>query len=172
MSMPSKPALGGNNMKNILTYVCGDIEASYDDEDYGVEFKNEVTNYLKWELIGENREAWAGEPTINHTLSFPWQWANDSIVDGKFFAGQDGQGNPRVEDPLTVYLTLYVGAGCNGITFKTSLSDMVDDMYEIHLLGDHVDTEVAKHIKIFRDALYKEVEKLDKVIAEARDDDA
>jgi hypothetical protein len=46
---------------------------------------------------------------------------------------------------------------------------MVDDMYEIHLLGDHVDTKVAKHIKIFRDALYKEVKKLDKVIAEARD---
>ena len=157
-------------MSAVLKYVCGNIEANYDDDDFGIAFKEEVTDYLEWELLGRNKKKWAGKPYCDHALSFPWQWANDSIVDGEFYAGEDGQGNPPVKDPLTVYLTLYVGADCNGITFKTSLSNMVDDMYEIHLLGDYVDTNSAKHIKIFRDALYKEVEKLDKVIAEARDD--
>jgi hypothetical protein len=159
-------------MSNILKYVCGDIEASYDDEDLGSAFKEEITDYLEWELLGKNKKKWAGKPYCDHTLSFPWQWANDDIIDGDFYAGQDGQGNPPVTDPLTVYLTLYVGADINGITFKTSLSDMIYDMYEIHLLGDYLETKSAKHIKIFRDALYKEVKKLDKVIAEARDDNA
>jgi hypothetical protein len=161
-------------MSAFLKYVCGDIEAYYDDEDFGIEFKNEITNYLKWELLGKNKK-WGAEKFMpDHVLSFPWQYADDELFDGKKYKGEDGQGNPPVKDPLTVYLTMYVGADSNGVTFKTSLSKMIDDVFEIHLigddLGDHISIRKAKHFQIFRDALYKEVEKLDKVIAEARDE--
>lgn len=91
----------------------------------------------------------------------PYQWS-----------GGDGIGNPRPEDPLTIYWTADVTDCDQRVTYKTTLKHLIDDTFEIHeLWSEEQPVLCSESVPLFvdiRDALQKEVDRLNSWINNAK----
>ena len=94
----------------------------------------------------------------------PYQWT-----------GGDGIGNPRPENPLTIYWTADVTDFDQRVTYKETLGKMLDDTYELHeLMNEKQSVLCQTAVPLFteiRDALQKEIDKLNSWIDNAKSEE-
>ena len=138
-----------------LEYMYGKVESDYDIEELGTAIKPNIDDYLKWELIGDKEEyiGW-------HYAYLPYMYSNYN---------SDGHKDSVKTDPLTIYICMQIGSDVNGITFKTDLTELIDDIFDGSSVGEHIAKKEVGMFTGIRNALIKEVEKIDKWIAEAVD---
>ena len=93
----------------------------------------------------------------------PYQWT-----------GGDGIGNPRPEDPLTIYWTADITDCDQRVTYMTTLKYLIDDTFELHELAHEDQPSIgSSSVPMFvdiRDALQKEVDRLNLWINNAKQD--
>ena len=85
------------------------------------------------------------------------------------FWGHDSDGlyGKAVSDPLTIYATIDSG---NGITFKTTFTEILLEMHEGYFDADEPRNEVGlKLMENIKNALLKEVERLDEWIKQEKE---
>lgn len=138
-----------------LDYVHGKVESDYDEQELGTAIKPYIDEYLRWELLG-----YRDEDKMPHHAYLPYMYTK---------LDSDGAGGKAIVDPLTIYISLQIGADIDGIKFKTNLPELIDDVFDAHDCGGYIPTNEVKIFSDIRDALYKEIQKLDKWIAEAQD---
>jgi hypothetical protein len=139
-----------------LEYIYGKVESDYDVEELGMAIKPNIDDYLEWELIGKEKEGF-----MWHHAYLPYMYSNYN---------SDGAQGPTVSDPLTIYINMQIGSDIDGIGFKTNLTELIDDMFDGECLGDYIGKKSVNIFTDMRNALSKEIEKIDKWIAEAIDD--
>ena len=137
-----------------LEYVYGKVESDYDEQELGTAIKPYIDEYLRWELLG-----YIDEDKMPHHAYLPYMYSNRDSN------GADGK---AVTDPLTIYINLQIGADIDGIGFKTNLPELIDDVFDGHDYGGYISTKEVKIFSDIKDALYKEIQKIDKWIAEAQ----
>ena len=85
----------------------------------------------------------------------------------------DGYGNPPVEDPLTIRFGTTAFSDINGMSFETSLTDIIDEIIDMHRYireeGTVIDKESAVMFTRLAQGLQNEVNKLNKLIDNAID---
>jgi len=86
----------------------------------------------------------------------------------------DGIGNPCPDDPMTIYWTADLIDGEDGITYKTTLTSLIDDVIDMHVLMHETpkvieDSSVPLFISM-REALQKEIDKLNFCVDNAKPD--
>jgi hypothetical protein len=93
----------------------------------------------------------------------PYQWTDC-----------DGLNNPRPEDPLTIYWTADVSGEDERVTYKQTLGQLLDDMFELHeLVHEEKPVIGSESVPLFvdiRDALQKEIDRLNLWINNAKQD--
>ena len=87
--------------------------------------------------------------------------------------GGDGIAGKSVSDPLTFYASVDVYGGDDRITFKTTMKDLMDDVYEayeswIEPTEHHLETEDIEMFNQIRSALLDEVARIDKWLQDAK----
>ena len=97
----------------------------------------------------------------NVTFYLPCMWS-----DG------DGVGNPCPDDPMTIYWTADLTGGDDRITYKTTLTSLIDEVIDMHVLLDETpkvieDSSVPLFISM-REALQKEIDKLNFCVDNAK----
>jgi hypothetical protein len=125
------------------------------------DYRADLVNYPPEEILDYTIQELAESENIYFYL--PYQWADS-----------DGLDNPRPEDPLTIYWTADVSGGDHRITYKTTISVLLNDTFEIHELA-HEDPPAigVSSVPLFvdiRDALQKEVDRLNLWINNAKQD--
>lgn len=120
---------------------------------------SEILDYTIEDLVNDSEDI---------SFYLPYQWSKG-----------DGIGNPRPENPLTIYWTADVNGCDDRVTYKTTLGALLDDVFEGHELWLE-DTSVigSASVPLFtniRDALQKEINRLnvwiDNVKPEEKSDD-
>lgn len=109
----------------------------------------------------------------NVSFYLPYQWSN--TYGGKY-ERNDGIGNPCPEDPLTVYWSADVSGNDERVTYKTTIGALLDDTFELHELCHESPTAIgSSSVPLFidiRDALQKEVDRLNLWIDNAKSEDS
>jgi hypothetical protein len=102
-------------------------------------------------------------------LSFfmPYQYKHGGTKDS------DGLGGKGVDDPLTFYASVDVYGGDDRITFKTTMRELLNDVYEgyeayLEPTGHYVNTKDIEMFNQIRSALLDEVARMDKWLQEAK----
>ena len=123
---------------------------------------------LAHNVTKEVKDCTVGEFLKHGYLSFfmPYQyktWSKDS----------DGLGGKSVSDPLTFYASVDVYGADNRITFKTTMKDLLDDVYEsyeswIDPTEHHLETKDIEMFNQIRSALLDEVARMDKWLQDAK----
>lgn len=94
------------------------------------------------------------------TFFLPYQWTRG-----------DGIGNPRPDDPLTIYWSADVSGGDDRLTYKTTIGNLLDDTFDLHQLwntdSDVIGTDSVPLFTDIRDALQKEIDRLNAWISSA-----
>ena len=90
------------------------------------------------------------------------------------WSGDDGVGNPCPDDPMTIYWTADVTVGDDRITYKTTLTSLIDEVIDMHVLLREApkaigDSSVPLFISM-RGALQKEIDKLNFCVDNAKPD--
>ena len=90
------------------------------------------------------------------------------------WSGDDGVGNPRPDDPMTIYWTADVTVGDDRITYKTTLTSLIDEVINMHVVMHETpkvieDSSVPLFISM-REALQKEIDKLNFCVDNAKPD--
>ena len=105
---------------------------------------SEILDYTVAELVEQENGV---------SFYMPYQWTKG-----------DGIGNPRPENPLTIYWSADVSGCDQRVTYKTTIGALLDDTFDLHKLC-HEETSVlgSTSVPLFtniRDALQKEVDRL------------
>lgn len=113
---------------------------------------------LAHEVIDDVRNCTIDDALEDGQLSFylPIQWEDS-----------DGIGGKGVKDPLTIYSSWDVNGCDERVTFKTTLKDLLEDTYELHMSVDDgsLDERSTKIMESIRDGLLKEVKRVEKWIS-------
>lgn len=80
--------------------------------------------------------------------------------------GDDGIGGEKVTDPLTIYMTIDIHGGDDRITFKTTMRELLYELYELHEsfvdpVGLCLEPKDVKMFTQVRDALLEEAKRID-----------
>lgn len=115
------------------------------------------------------KDATVGEFLKHGSLSFfmPYQYKSWDIK------SSDGIGGKGVDDPLTFYASVDVYGGDDRITFKTTMKDLLDDVYEsyeswIEPTEHYLETKDIEMFNQIRSALLDEVARMDKWLQDAK----
>ena len=113
---------------------------------------SEILDYTVAELVEQENGV---------SFYMPYQWTKG-----------DGIGNPRPENPLTIYWSADVSGCDQRVTYKTTIGALLDDTFDLHELC-HEDTSVlgSTSVPLFtniRDALQKEIDRLNVWIDNAK----
>ena len=105
---------------------------------------SEILDYTVAELVEQENGV---------SFYMPYQWTKG-----------DGIGNPRPENPLTIYWSADVSGCDQRVTYKTTIGALLDDTFDLHELR-HEETSVlgSTSVPLFtniRDALQKEVDRM------------
>jgi hypothetical protein len=113
---------------------------------------SEILDYTVEELVEQENGV---------SFYMPYQWT-----------GGDGIGNPRPENPLTIYWSADVSGCDQRVTYKTTIGALLDDTFDLHELC-HEETSAigSTSVPLFtniRDALQKEIDRLNVWIDNAK----
>ena len=89
---------------------------------------SDAIEQLNSAVTDELRERFRENPP---RLSLPIIWDFEiKYDDGSIGKGADGHGGPPVDDPLTLYLRLPLADEEDGVVFKCSLEEVIDDLID------------------------------------------
>jgi hypothetical protein len=115
---------------------------------------SEILDYTVEDLVDNSEDI---------SFYLPYQWSKVYTGEDEY-EGSDGIGNPCPEDPLTIYWTADLSGGDERVTYKTTLSALLDDVFEGHELWREPTSAIGStSVPLFtniRDALQKEVDRL------------
>jgi hypothetical protein len=122
------------------------------------DYKAKLVSYPPEEILDYTIQELVEEACVHFYL--PYQWTNG-----------DGIGNPRPENPLTIYWTADVTDCDQRVTYKSTLGTLLDDTFELHELWNEGQPVIgSESVPLFvdiRDALLREVGKIDLWISNA-----
>jgi|AntAceMinimDraft_6_1070360.scaffolds.fasta_scaffold00645_5 hypothetical protein len=92
-----------------------------------------------------------------------------------FSSGGDGIGNPRPDDPMTIYWVSDTTEDDERVAYKTTLASLISEAFDMHQMR-HVAEEVIGESSVptfvsMRDALQKEIDRINFWVDNAIPDD-
>jgi hypothetical protein len=119
--------------------------------------------------VSEDVRQWTIGEMLGGDLGFflPYQYSS-------WERAGDGIGGVAVTDPLTVYASIDVFGDDTRVTFKTTITALLDDLHEGYVGSElklELDSKDLKMLTTLRDALAKEVGRVDEWIRTANIDD-
>jgi hypothetical protein len=126
------------------------------------DYKAKLVSYPPEDILNYTIQELVEDACVQFYL--PYQWT-----------GGDGVGNPRPEDPLTIYWTADVTDYDQRVTYKNTLGRLLEDTFELHeLMHEKQRVLCPTAVPLFtdiRDALQKEVDRLNLWILNAKPDE-